>query len=235
MLVHIVFAHPSHDSFTGALLDAFTDGLDDAGHEHTVSDLYQMGFSPILDIDSYRREAAYAADLPVPGDVAAEQAKLDAADVWVFVYPVWWTDCPAILKGWFDRVWSVGYAYEPGHTDAGRGQRELALAAEAKEGVDERSEEHTHPERALPGVAASMDTARWALVLCAAGHTEAELRESGCLQAMETVMLTDRISTRAEHKQFIVFGGSAVLKAETWQQQRVEHLAAARALGRGLH
>jgi NAD(P)H dehydrogenase (quinone) len=127
--------------------------------------------------------------------------------MWAFIYPVWWIDCPAILKGWFDRVWGIGYAYEPGHT---------------------------HPERALPGVAATMKTARRALVLCAAGLTEAELRESGCYQAMETVMMTDRISARAETKQFIVFGGSAVLDAETWRQQRVEHLASVRALGRDL-
>jgi len=207
MFVHIVFAHPSHDSFTGALLAAFIDGLDEAGHQYTISDLYAMGFNPLLDAVSYRREASCAIDQPVPDDVAAEQAKLGSADVWVFVYPVWWTDCPAILKGWFDRVWSIGYAYEPGHT---------------------------HPERAVPGVVAAMKTARRALVLCAAGHTEQELRESGCLQAMETVMLTDRISTRAEAKQFIVFGGSAVFDGATWQRRRAEHLAAARALGRDL-
>ncbi|WP_431928033.1 NAD(P)H-dependent oxidoreductase [Nonomuraea jabiensis] len=49
----------------------------------------------------------------VPADVAAEQARLDAAEVWAFIYPVWWTDCPARLKGWFDRVWTAGFAYKP--------------------------------------------------------------------------------------------------------------------------
>jgi NAD(P)H dehydrogenase (quinone) len=33
------------------------------------------------------------------------------ADALVFTYPVWSSDCPAKLKGWFDRVWTLGYAY----------------------------------------------------------------------------------------------------------------------------
>ena len=33
------------------------------------------------------------------------------ADALAFVYPVWWSDCPAKLKGWFDRVLAYGYAY----------------------------------------------------------------------------------------------------------------------------
>jgi len=204
MRVHIVYAHPSHDCFTGAILNAFVDGLDDAGHTHTVSDLYAMGFEPLLSLDEYRRESAYAVDLPVPDDVTAEQAKLDAADAWVFIYPVWWTDCPAILKGWFDRVWTTGYAYDPGHTKAGR------------------------------HVAASQPVAQKALVLCAAGHTEAELHATGLYQAMEAVMLGDRIGTRAAHKEFVVLGGSADVDPEAWPAQRQTLLDKARQLGQDI-
>jgi len=207
VLVHVVFAHPSHDSFTGGVLGAFCDGLTEAGHRYTMSDLYQMAFNPVLDAAQYGRESTYQATWPVPDDVAVEQAKLDAADAWVFVYPVWWTDCPAILKGWFDRVWSVGYAYEPGHVNA---------------------------NRALPQLVASMRPAKLALVLCTAGHTEAELRVSGCYQAMETTMMTDRIATRAEVKRFVVFGGSAELDSDAWAAQRAAHLDEARRLGRNL-
>lgn len=73
---------------------------------YTVSDLYASGFSPVM-------SAAEYAGAPTPPDVLAEQAALDAAEVWAFVYPVWWMDCPAILKGWFDRVLTVGWAYKP--------------------------------------------------------------------------------------------------------------------------
>ena len=113
MLVHIVYAHPSAGSFTNGLLTAFIDGLTAAGHSYTLSDLYAAGFNPLLSPEEYSRESNYAADRPLPPDVVAEHALLDAADVWAFVYPVWWSDVPAILKGWFDRVWTVGWAYQP--------------------------------------------------------------------------------------------------------------------------
>ncbi|MEU9706009.1 NAD(P)H-dependent oxidoreductase [Streptomyces sp. NPDC047981] len=108
--VHVVYAHPSERSFTREVLDAFLDGLADAGRPYTVSDLYAMDFHSELTRAEYERESGYDAEAPVPEDVAAEQARLAAADTWVFVYPVWWADCPARLKGWFDRVWTVGFA-----------------------------------------------------------------------------------------------------------------------------
>ena len=43
--------------------------------------------------------------------IRAEQEKIDRADALTFIYPVWWSDCPAKLKGWFDRVFTYGYAY----------------------------------------------------------------------------------------------------------------------------
>lgn len=110
--VHVVYTHPSDRGFTREILDAFLGGLEEAGHTYTVSDLYVMGFRSELTIEEYERESGYGADVPVPDDVAAEQARLDAAGVWAFIYPVWWADCPARLKGWFDRVWTVGFAYK---------------------------------------------------------------------------------------------------------------------------
>ncbi|MDR0285657.1 MAG: NAD(P)H-dependent oxidoreductase [Propionibacteriaceae bacterium] len=199
MRVHIVYAHPTHTSFTGAILAEFTRGLADAGHEHTLSDLYAMGFDPVLDADQYARESAWARDAPVPPVVAAEQAKLDAAAVWAFVYPVWWCDCPAILKGWFDRVWSAGWAY-------------------------------AH----APGTAAAVRVARKALVLCTAGHTTAQLKDTGCYQAMATSMLDDRLGTRAVERQFVVFGGTTDLTGAERETERQTQLAAAYREGRSL-
>jgi NAD(P)H dehydrogenase (quinone) len=95
--VHIVYTHPSERSFTHEILHSFLDGLDDVGHTGTVSDLYAMEFRSELTLDEYERESGYRADAPVPDDVAAEHAKLNAADVWAFIYPVWWADCPARL------------------------------------------------------------------------------------------------------------------------------------------
>ena len=111
MHVYIVFAHPSKRSFSWSVLKAFARGLGEAGHSSQVSDLYEMGFRSELDDKQYFREIGLDPSAPVPDDVAAEQAKLDQADGLVFVYPLWWSDCPAKLKGWFDRVLTYGYAY----------------------------------------------------------------------------------------------------------------------------
>jgi len=113
MHAHIIYAHPNANSFTHEVLQSFIRGLEDAGLSYTISDLYAMGFNPLLSSEEYAREHNYREDDPLPADVLAEHIKLEQADVWAFIYPVWWTDCPAILKGWFDRIWTVGFAYHP--------------------------------------------------------------------------------------------------------------------------
>jgi NAD(P)H dehydrogenase (quinone) len=70
-----------------------------------------MNFSSEMSLAEFQRETSYSVDLPVPNDVLQEQEKLNRADTIVFIYPLWWSDCPAKLKGWFDRVYTVGFAY----------------------------------------------------------------------------------------------------------------------------
>lgn len=111
MHIHIIYAHPGKKSFTHRVFQEFTKGLDDAGHKYSVSDLYELNFLTDMDIEQYRREMGNDPEAPVPADVKKEQEKVNAADALVFIYPVWWSDCPARLKGWFDRVWTHGYAY----------------------------------------------------------------------------------------------------------------------------
>lgn len=111
---HIVFAHPAEQSFTREVLHAVRRQLTAHGHTSSVSDLYATGFRAEMSLEEYERESRYDVSLPVPDDVRAEQVALEEADLWVFVYPVWWADCPAILKGWFDRVWTAGFAH---HTE----------------------------------------------------------------------------------------------------------------------
>jgi NAD(P)H dehydrogenase (quinone) len=111
MHIYIVFAHPSKKSFSKDVLKAFTRGLDEAGHTYEIGDLYEMDFQSEMDEKQYLRETSGDPDLPIPRDVESEQAKIDRSDGLVFIYPVWWSDCPAKLKGWFDRVLTSGYAY----------------------------------------------------------------------------------------------------------------------------
>ncbi len=111
MVVHIVYAHPSDDSFTRQARDSFVKGLKAAGHTIILSDLYAMGFRTDMSEEEYLREANYRNDLPVSADVFQEQEKINRSDAIVFIYPVFWTEAPAKLVGWFDRVWTYGFAY----------------------------------------------------------------------------------------------------------------------------
>ncbi len=111
MHVFIVYAHPSEDSFTRAARDEFIRGLENAGHTYEISDLYKMKFNAEMSEAEYLREANYRSDLPVAVDVMEEQNKINRSDAIVFIYPVFWTEAPAKLVGWFDRVWTYGFAY----------------------------------------------------------------------------------------------------------------------------
>ena len=111
MNVFVVYCHPSEDSFTREARDSFIAGLESAGHSYILSDLYAMNFVTDISEEEYGREAFYHRELPVPEDVRLEHEKINASDAIVFIYPVFWTEAPAKLVGWFDRVWTYGFAY----------------------------------------------------------------------------------------------------------------------------
>ena len=111
MKAFIVYCHPSDNSFTRNMRDAFIQGLTDSGNEYIISDLYKMDFKTDMTEEEYLRDAHYR-DFPAPADdVLAEQEKINSSDAIVFIYPVFWTEAPAKLVGWFDRVWTYGFAY----------------------------------------------------------------------------------------------------------------------------
>jgi NAD(P)H dehydrogenase (quinone) len=147
MRVLLVFAHPEPRSFCGAMRDTAVEALEAAGHEVRRSDLYEMGFDPVGDrrdflaaadptFFKYQKEqlAASEQDGFAPA-LAAEMAKLAWCELAIFLFPLWWFSVPAILKGWFDRVLAMGFAYGGGRWfESGplRGRRAvLALTAGA--------------------------------------------------------------------------------------------------------
>jgi NAD(P)H dehydrogenase (quinone) len=111
MHVLLIHCHPRADSFSAALRDAAAAGLTAAGHSVEQRDLYAEGFDPVLSTHQrgvYFDEAANAVGLE--NHVAA----LRRAEALVLVYPTWWFGMPAMLKGWFDRVWVPGVAFRLG-------------------------------------------------------------------------------------------------------------------------
>lgn len=111
MNVFVVYCHPSNNSFTYQVKESFINGLKDAGHEYVVSDLYAMGFDPVMSEGEYLREAFYNEEADVPVDVIEEQEKINGCDQIVFIYPDFWTASPAMLEGWFQRILTYGFAY----------------------------------------------------------------------------------------------------------------------------
>lgn len=118
-----VSAHPEPRSLGGALRDEGVRAATGAGHDVQVSDLYAMGWKATVDADDFdcgdpgerlrvaeqSQRALRAGTLR--GDIRAEHDKLDWADAVVVQFPLWWYGMPAILKGWFDRVFVKGFAY----------------------------------------------------------------------------------------------------------------------------
>lgn len=110
----IVYAHQHQESFNHAILDQVESTLKAKGHEVIVRDLYKLNFQPVLtpeDTDSMKSGN-------IPGDIKTEQDFITESDVIIFIYPIWWSNMPAILKGYFDRVFSFGFAYTMGEQGA---------------------------------------------------------------------------------------------------------------------
>ena len=105
----IIAAHPDSKSFTLAVAHAYCDAVKAKGHEAELRDLYAMDFDPRLKASEIpgRKDFAPAAD------VKAERALLKDAQVFAFIYPFWINAPPAILKGYIDRVFGLGFAYGP--------------------------------------------------------------------------------------------------------------------------
>lgn len=109
MLVVVVVAHPSSESFCHALARSAESGLLRAGHEVVVLDLYSQGVRAAMTAEERH---AYHGDAPILDPLLAQHAALvQRAESLVFVYPTWWSGLPAILKGWLERVMVPGVAF----------------------------------------------------------------------------------------------------------------------------
>jgi len=107
----IVVSHPNPSSLTHSIAGRIAQGITNAGHVSEIADLTAEGFDPrfgLADFAVHHREAA------PPADVLAEQARIDRADALVLVFPIFWWSMPGLLKGWIDRVFSNGWAFDYG-------------------------------------------------------------------------------------------------------------------------
>ena len=107
MRILVVYAHPLETSFVSALHVRVVETLRAGGHSVDDLDLYAENFDPAL---SRQQMLAYVDTSANTREVEAYVARLRAAEALVLVFPVWFDGLPAILQGYFQRVFLPGVA-----------------------------------------------------------------------------------------------------------------------------
>lgn len=99
----IIYAHPDDKSFNHAMLQKVISVYQNHKEEFHVIDLYKENFNPVLSLEE------------IKGNISAEvkqyQSIINTASDITFVFPVWWFRAPAIMEGFFDKVFVPGFAY----------------------------------------------------------------------------------------------------------------------------
>ncbi len=105
----VVTTHPLSQSLCRLLTEHVVEKLKSMNHDVVLEDLYAQEFQPAL--TAAERESYYGPAYD-SSSISAEAKRLEAAEALVLLFPTWWFGFPAVLKGWFDRVWGPGIAYD---------------------------------------------------------------------------------------------------------------------------
>jgi NAD(P)H dehydrogenase (quinone) len=126
MQVFIVYWHPEPQSFNYALVETTVSTLRTAGHTVQLSDLHEMQFNPVSGRHNFytthnpayfkqQFEERYASENDgFTAEIRTEMEKIEACDLMIWQFPLWWFGLPAMLKGWVDRVFAMGRVYGGG-------------------------------------------------------------------------------------------------------------------------
>lgn len=105
----VIVAHPNAKSFNLTMAETYAAAARTLGHEVVIRDLYRLPFDPIL-----KASEIPAAGFEAGDDVKAERAILEDVKVFCLVYPLWFNAPPAMMKGYIDRVFGMGFGFAPG-------------------------------------------------------------------------------------------------------------------------
>lgn len=103
----IIYTHPNENSLNHHLLQTVIESLESEKHEIVIRDLNKINFNPVLSLEDMQGQRMGK----VSDDIKTEQDYISWAEHITFIYPIWWTGMPAIMKGYIDRVFSYGFAY----------------------------------------------------------------------------------------------------------------------------
>ncbi len=106
MTYTLILSHPDTTSFNHSLTEQIVLALEDEGHQVRVHDLYTEHFQPVLENEEIRRRFSF-------DELFTRHIRdlREAAGI-ILVYPDWWGMPPAILKGWLDRIFRPGIAFD---------------------------------------------------------------------------------------------------------------------------
>jgi putative NADPH-quinone reductase len=140
MNILVVLAHPNRESFNHAIAKKVVATIRNLGHNFFFHDLYAEKFDPVLSPEELKNEKVLDRKLQIYCDELIE------SDGLIFVHPNWWGQPPAILKGWIDRVFQEGVAYEftgggPGGVPRGLLTGKTALVFNTSDTPDKREKE----------------------------------------------------------------------------------------------
>lgn len=107
----IVYAHPNKLGHAGAILREVEKSLKAKGVDYDLLDLYEMNYDPVLKTDEHYTSGGRA----LSEENKKIQALIKKDKQLIFIYPTWWNNVPAILKGFFDRVFTNGFAFRYMH------------------------------------------------------------------------------------------------------------------------
>jgi len=120
-----VFAHPFQTKYPSAVMAAFHDPLIEAGCIVDILDLHAEGFDPRFTAEDH----AHFWGGPIPAEIGTAHERVNGADRLAFIFPVYWWGMPALMKGWIERVFTQGWAYQfgDGIEDRGKGAKSSLL------------------------------------------------------------------------------------------------------------
>ncbi|KMQ62385.1 NADPH quinone oxidoreductase [Chryseobacterium sp. BLS98] len=126
MKILIVLAHPEEKSFNAAMFNTSVRTLEKEGHEVKTTDLYKEKYQPVSGKENFTRlknpdyfkqqnEELFAMEHSTfTLDILSEQEKIEWCDMMIWQFPLYWFSAPAILKGWIDKVFTMGKFYDNG-------------------------------------------------------------------------------------------------------------------------
>jgi putative NADPH-quinone reductase len=104
-MILITNGHSSKTSFTGAIAEAYAEGVRTAGGQVELLHLADLKFDPLL-------HEGYHKIMPLEPDLVRAQGLIKSCSKLVICYPQWWGSGPALLKGFIDRTFLPGFAFK---------------------------------------------------------------------------------------------------------------------------